>query len=115
NPNGLRHSRRKIVNRRLVTGLAPCVKRRAAGGCGRSARYTARRLSDVLQAGRARPPGRDALSMNSPRLSSEQLREFTSFRTLAEEDLLVLAGSVEVKSARRGEVLFRCGDIDARD
>jgi HD-like signal output (HDOD) protein len=53
--------------------------------------------------------------MTSPRLSSEKLREFTSFRTLAEEDLLLLAGSIELRSARRGEVLFECGDIDARD
>ena len=48
-------------------------------------------------------------------LSSERLREFTSFRNLSEEDLLILAGSVSIRSARRGETLFQCGDIDARD
>ena len=48
-------------------------------------------------------------------LSSERLREFTSFRNLSEEDLLILAGSVSVQSARRGDTLFNCGDIDARD
>lgn len=53
--------------------------------------------------------------MNSSPLSSEQLREFSSFRPLTEEDLLLLAGSIELRTARRGEVLFECGDIDARD
>ncbi len=48
-------------------------------------------------------------------LTSERLREFTSFRNVSEEDLLILAGSIEVQSARRGDTLFTCGDIDARD
>src|SRR5690606_8980795 len=48
-------------------------------------------------------------------LSSDRLREFTSFSQLADEDLLLLAGSIEVHTARRGEVLFESGDIDARD
>ncbi len=48
-------------------------------------------------------------------LSPERLREFTSFRTLPEDDLVILAGRIAIKEARRGEVLFHCGDIDSVD
>ncbi len=48
-------------------------------------------------------------------LSTERLRAFTSFRNLSEEDLLIFAGRLEVKEARRGEVLFNCGDIDSQE
>ncbi len=44
-----------------------------------------------------------------------RLREFTSFRHLSEEDLLVLSSRVSVKEARRGEILFECGDIDSQE
>lgn len=44
-----------------------------------------------------------------------RLREFTSFRNLSEDDLLVLSSRVAVKEARRGEVLFQCGDIDSQE
>jgi len=44
-----------------------------------------------------------------------RLREFTSFRNLSEEDLLVLSSRVVVKEARRGDVLFECGDIDSQE
>jgi HD-like signal output (HDOD) protein len=50
-----------------------------------------------------------------PDLGIERLREFTSFRNLTEEDLLVLSGRIETRQARRGEVLFNCGDIDTRE
>lgn len=46
-------------------------------------------------------------------LDPERLREFTSFRTLSEDDLLILSGRIVAKQARRGEVLFRSGDIDS--
>ena len=48
-------------------------------------------------------------------LSIEKLREFTSFRNLSEDDLLVLAGCVAIRQARRGEILFKSGDIDSRE
>lgn len=48
-------------------------------------------------------------------LGIEKLREFTSFRNLSEDDLLVLAGYVAVQHARRGDVLFESGDIDSRE
>ena len=48
-------------------------------------------------------------------MSPERLREFTSFRTLPEEDLVILAGRIAVKEARRGDILFECGDIDSVD
>lgn len=44
-----------------------------------------------------------------------RLREFTSFRNLSEDDLLVLASRVVVNEARRDEVLFQCGDIDSQE
>ena len=44
-----------------------------------------------------------------------RLREFTSFRNLSEDDLLVLSSRVAVKEVRRGEVLFECGDIDSQE
>lgn len=44
-----------------------------------------------------------------------RLREFTSFRHLSEEDLLVLSSRVVVKQARKGEILFQCGDIDSQE
>lgn len=44
-----------------------------------------------------------------------RLREFTSFRNLSEEDLLVLSSRIAIKEARRGEVLFECGDIDSQE
>jgi len=54
--------------------------------------------------------------MNSPAaVSPDRLRQFTSFRTLSEEDLLVLSGRVAVKEARRGDTLFKCGDIDSTE
>lgn len=48
-------------------------------------------------------------------LDSGRLREFTSFRNLSEDDLLVLSSRVVVKEARRGDVLFKSGDIDAQE
>lgn len=48
-------------------------------------------------------------------LTADRLREFTSFRSLSEDDLLILTGRVDVKQARRGEVLFECGDIDSQE
>jgi len=48
-------------------------------------------------------------------LDIERLREFTSFRNLPEDDLLILAGRVQIKELRRGEVLFECGDIDSQE
>lgn len=48
-------------------------------------------------------------------LSIERLREFTSFRNLTEEDLLILSGRMQVKESRRGDVLFECGDIDSQE
>lgn len=48
-------------------------------------------------------------------LSTEKLREFTSFRNLSEDDLLVLTGRVAIRHAQRGDVLFECGDIDSRE
>src|SRR5690606_21291048 len=48
-------------------------------------------------------------------LGIDRLREFTSFRNLSEEDLLVLAGRIQVKELRRGAVLFECGDIDSQE
>src|SRR5690606_18262844 len=55
-------------------------------------------------------------AMNSPAaVSPDRLRQFTSFRTLSEEDLLVLSGRVAVKEARRGDTLFKCGDIDSTE
>lgn len=48
-------------------------------------------------------------------LSTERLRAFTSFRNLSEEDLLIFAGRLQVKEARRGDVLFECGDIDSQE
>lgn len=48
-------------------------------------------------------------------VGSDRLREFTSFRNLGEEDLLILAGCVEVRRVLRGEVLFHCGDIDTHE
>jgi len=44
-----------------------------------------------------------------------RLREFTSFRNLSEDDLLVLSSRVAVREASRGEVLFECGDIDSQE
>jgi HD-like signal output (HDOD) protein len=48
-------------------------------------------------------------------VSPDRLREFTSFRMLPEDDLVILAGRIAVKEVRRGEVMFRCGDIDSVD
>jgi HD-like signal output (HDOD) protein len=48
-------------------------------------------------------------------LSTERLRAFTSFRNLSEEDLLIFAGRIQVKEARRGDVLFECGAIDSQE
>lgn len=48
-------------------------------------------------------------------LDSGRLREFTSFRNLSEDDLLILSGRVQVHKAHRGDVLFKCGDIDTRE
>lgn len=48
-------------------------------------------------------------------LGSEGLREYTSFRNLGEEDLLILAGRIDVRRIARGEVLFECGDIDTHE
>lgn len=48
-------------------------------------------------------------------LTAERLREFTSFRNLSEDDLLILTGRLDVRQAKRGEVLFNCGDIDSQD
>lgn len=48
-------------------------------------------------------------------LSIERLREFTSFRNLSEEDVLILSGRTQIKEARRGEVIFNCGDIDSQE
>ena len=44
-----------------------------------------------------------------------RLREFTSFRNLSEDDLLVLLSRVTVREVNRGDVLFKCGDIDAQE
>ncbi len=44
-----------------------------------------------------------------------RLREFTSFRNLSEDDLLVLSSRVAIKEAPRGAVLFECGDIDSQE
>jgi HD-like signal output (HDOD) protein len=48
-------------------------------------------------------------------LTAERLREFTSFRNLSEDDLLILMGRLEIRQARRAAVLFKCGDIDSQD
>jgi HD-like signal output (HDOD) protein len=48
-------------------------------------------------------------------LNIERLRDFTSFRNLPEDDLLVLAGRMQIKELRRGEVMFECGDIDSQE
>ncbi|HEY3697808.1 MAG TPA: HDOD domain-containing protein [Spongiibacteraceae bacterium] len=44
-----------------------------------------------------------------------RLREFTSFRNLSEDDLLILSSRVQIKEVRRGDVLFNCGDIDSQE
>lgn len=46
-------------------------------------------------------------------ISPERLREFTSFRQLSDDDLVILAGRIAIQEARRGDVLFECGDIDS--
>jgi HD-like signal output (HDOD) protein len=51
--------------------------------------------------------------MSATGVSPDRLREFTSFRMLPEDDLVILAGRIVVKEVRRGEVMFRCGDIDS--
>ena len=48
-------------------------------------------------------------------LESARLRDFTSFRNLSEDDLLILASRIQMHRARRGDVLFQCGDIDTRE
>jgi len=48
-------------------------------------------------------------------ISPERLREFSSFRMLPDDDLVILSGRIAVKEARRGDVLFECGDIDSVD
>jgi len=50
-----------------------------------------------------------------PGVSTERLRAFTSFRNLSEEDLLIFAGRIQVKEAKRGDVLFACGAIDSQE
>jgi HD-like signal output (HDOD) protein len=46
-------------------------------------------------------------------VSPDRLRQFSSFSALPEEDLLILSGRIEIRQARRGDVLFNCGDIDS--
>lgn len=48
-------------------------------------------------------------------LSIDRLRDFTSFRNLSEDDLLILLGRIQVREIGRGEVLFECGDIDSQE
>ncbi len=48
-------------------------------------------------------------------LGIERLREFTSFRNLSDEDLLILSGRMKVHEVRRGDVIFECGDIDSQE
>ncbi|MDB6060689.1 MAG: hypothetical protein JWM78_792 [Verrucomicrobiaceae bacterium] len=48
-------------------------------------------------------------------LGIERLREFTSFRNLSEDDLLILSSRMQVKEARRGDTIFLRGDIDSQD
>lgn len=43
----------------------------------------------------------------------QQLRKFSPFELLSESELIVLAGKVEVKTFKKGEILFNHGDIDA--
>ncbi|HSB96506.1 MAG TPA: HDOD domain-containing protein [Spongiibacteraceae bacterium] len=50
-----------------------------------------------------------------PGVSTERLRAFTSFRNLSEEDLLIFSGRIQVKEAKRGDVLFACGAIDSQE
>lgn len=45
-------------------------------------------------------------------LTVDKLREYTTFRNIADDDLLVLCNQLQIKRAGRGEVLFSCGDID---
>lgn len=53
--------------------------------------------------------------MSEVRVSADQLAQFKTFAELSEEDRLVLASQLPLRRAARGEVLFRCGDIDAQD
>lgn len=48
-------------------------------------------------------------------LSTERLRAFAGFRDLSEEDLLLVAGRIEVRTARRGDVLFERGSVDTQE
>ncbi|HUH37448.1 MAG TPA: HDOD domain-containing protein [Spongiibacteraceae bacterium] len=48
-------------------------------------------------------------------LNVDKLREYTTFRNIADDDLLVLCNQLKVQRAGRGEELFRCGDIDTAE
>lgn len=48
-------------------------------------------------------------------ISTERLRTFAGFRDLSEEDLLLVAGRIQVLEARRGTVLFERGSIDTQE
>lgn len=45
----------------------------------------------------------------------DQLRRYSSFRHLSDEELLILGGRLVAREARRGDVLFKAGDIDSHD
>jgi HD-like signal output (HDOD) protein len=45
----------------------------------------------------------------------DQLRRYSSFRHLSDEDLLILGARLQARRAQRGEVLFEAGDIDSFD
>lgn len=48
-------------------------------------------------------------------ISTERLRAFAGFRDLSEEDLLIVAARLQVREAKRGDVLFERGAIDAQE
>jgi HD-like signal output (HDOD) protein len=48
-------------------------------------------------------------------ISTERLRAFASFRDLSEEDLLIISARLQVREAKRGDVLFERGAIDTQE